>query len=37
MWETLLEQTQLDEVKIQFKVHFLTYYINPGVQQQAAQ
>ena len=25
MWETLLEQSQVDEVKIQFKVHFLTY------------
>ena len=24
LWETLLEQSQVDEVKIQFKVHFLT-------------
>ena len=24
LWESLLEQSQVDEVKIQFKVHFLT-------------
>ena len=36
MWETWPEQSQVDEVKIQFKVHFLTYYLNPASSVSAA-